>query len=125
MLLPRPTRHHTDPTTFHCVFNAFLAVLTSLYVPTQFLFRSTRVCYCYIVSMPNPFEARSTRLYYISTTSTRLQSDQQRFRYKYREHINDALLIWKSNFWLINMLYFSMEQMQMLSTLNMMTISSL
>ena len=69
------------------------------------------------LSTSNPFGARSTRFYYISTTSTHLQSDQQRFRYKYIVHINDALFIWQSNFWLINMVDFSMEQVQVLSTL--------
>ena len=37
-------------------------------------------------------------------------------------HINDDLLNWKSNLWLINVLYFSIEQIQVLSTLNMINI---
>ena len=40
-------------------------------------------------------------------------------------HINDDLLNWKSNLWLINVLYFSIEQIQVLSTLNMINIRSL
>ena len=127
-VFPRHTRHHTDLTTFHYVFNPFLAVLTSLwslwYVPKQFKevqIYSSLLHWQYVQYV----WARSTRFYYILTTSTRLKSDHQRFLSKYIEHINDALLIWKSNFWLINMLYFSMEQMEMLSTLKMMNISFL
>ena len=63
-------------------------------------------------------------LLHFNYTSTRLQSDQQRFWSKYIEHINNSLLIWKYNLLLINMVHFSMEQMQVLSTLNMMNIVS-
>ena len=92
----------------HLVYKFVIRSYSVLKSYRSVLFRPTRIYS--IVSDSNPFGARYIYPFAVGSAKFSVQI---------------ALHIWKSNFCFINACYFSMEQKQVLSTLNIMNISFL